>query len=161
MYCPSCGVDVNSGLSFCNRCGARISAGTELDPNALSESSFNLLVGALLTIPIVGIGLILGLMVVMKQELGFKDEIVMTAVFLSFLLLLAAEAGFIWLMITRTKKRKVPADKTDKKKEIKGSDPEAKILGEGTPTGIPASVHSVTDHTTRNLDPVTREPKNQ
>lgn len=158
MYCPSCSKDVNPGLSFCNHCGARIAEGNDPDPNPLSETSFHVLIGALLTIPIVGIGLILGLMVVMKQELGFGDEVVMSVVFLSFLLLLAAEAAFIWLMITRTKTRNVKAGPT-KSHEIEGGDGTVKGLGEGTPLGIPEPVHSVTDHTTRTLDPAAPKHK--
>jgi hypothetical protein len=156
MYCPSCGKKVNPDLSYCNQCGARIGAGNEPDPNALSESSFNLLVGSLLTIPIVGIGLILGLMVVMKRELGFRDEVVMSVVFLSFLLLLAAEAGFIWLMLSRTKRRKAKTGKNETSEPAQLNEPVVKSLAEPRPLGFSEPVPSVTDHTTRTLDPVKR-----
>ena len=157
MYCPSCGKDVNEGLSFCKSCGARI--GEAPDPNALSESSFNLLIGALLSIPIVGIGLIFGLMVVMKRELGFSDGLIMSVVFLSFLLLIAAEAGFIWLMLTRTKRRKPTAVSEGAKENAQLNETSGKTLGEAQPFGFSDPVASVTDHTTRTLEPVLRDPK--
>ena len=157
MYCPSCGKDVNPELSFCSHCGARIAAGNDLDPNALSETSFHVLIGALLTIPIVGIGLILGLMVVMKQQLGFRDDAIMAVVFVSLLLFLMAEAGVIWLMLTRTKKRQVVTQADEKRKLDRGSTAE-RILSEGQPLGFPAAVPSVTERTTRTLDKASRRP---
>jgi hypothetical protein len=154
MYCASCGKDIVEGLRFCNRCGAQI--GDDTDPNALAESSFNALVGALLTIPIVGIGLILGLLVVMKRELGFADDAVMVVVFLSFLLLTAAEGGFIWLMLSRTrrKKKKVMSDVAGQPQLNEAS---TKTLSEGQPLGFGEAAPSVTEHTTRTLDPVRRD----
>ena len=48
MYCPSCGKEINAGLSFCNHCGARLSAA---DPRVVPASSFNLMLGAVVAIP--------------------------------------------------------------------------------------------------------------
>ena len=157
MYCPSCGKDVNADLSYCNHCGARIAAGNDLDPNALSETSFHVLIGALLTIPIVGIGLILAIMVVMKRELGFGEDPVLAVVMVSLILFLAAEAGVIWLMLTRTKKRKVVAP-AGEKRGLGRADVTEKVLTEGQPLEFSAPAASVTDHTTRTLDPVRRDP---
>ncbi len=70
MYCPSSGKDVNSGLSFCNYCGVRLNA-PESDPNALAASSFNLMVGAVIAIPVFGLGLIIAIIAAMKNGLGF------------------------------------------------------------------------------------------
>lgn len=158
MYCSACGKDINPDLSFCNYCGARIGGGNEPDPNTLPESSFNLIAGALLTIPIVGIGLILGLLVVMKRELGLSDDLIQSVVVLSFVLLVASEAGFIWLMLTRTRKRKNQKGK-DKKPALEDAD--TRQLGEAKQDSIPTSVYSVTDHTTRTLDKVPRREKDR
>jgi hypothetical protein len=72
----------------------RLSA-PENDPSALATSSFNLLVGAALSIPVIGLGIIIGLMVVMKKELGFGDDMIFVVTFLTFLLLFMAEIGMI------------------------------------------------------------------
>jgi hypothetical protein len=156
MYCPSCGKEVNSALTFCNFCGVRLSA-AENDPNALSESSFNLLTVAMVAIPVVGIGLIIALMAVMKKGLEFKDEMIFAVIFLTFLLLFLAELGTLWMMFSRTRKPKV---KTAKKTDELSSRP-TKLFDDVLIKGLnPTSfegVPSVTEHTTRTLDAVYRK----
>jgi hypothetical protein len=134
----------------------RLSA-PENDPSALATSSFNLLVGAALSIPVIGLGIIIGLMVVMKKELGFGDDMIFVVTFLTFLLLFMAEIGMIVLMISRTKKPKAkPANNpveiaTSALSEVQPVD--IKGLNASSFDGIP----SVTEHTTRTLDPVYRK----
>jgi hypothetical protein len=156
MYCSTCGKDINANLSFCNHCGARTGAADAAGAGELSESSFNLIVGALLATPIVGIGLILGLLVVMKRELGLTEDLIGPTIMLCFLLLAASEAGFIWLMLKRTKGRRTPGGKT---KKFVTNEADSHRLTEGTQDHIPASVYDVTDHTTRTLDEVPRSKK--
>lgn len=110
MFCPSCGKSVNPGLSYCNNCGARAAGKGEEAPHRLPESSFNLLVIALIGVPIAGIGVIIGLLTVMKQELGFRDEMIGVIAVMSFILLLIAELGLIWLLRHHTKASKRPAE---------------------------------------------------
>jgi hypothetical protein len=154
MYCPSCGKEVSSGLSFCNFCGVRL--GAENDPKALSESSFNALVGASIGIPIAGLGIIIALMAVMKKGLDFPDGMIFAVILMTFLLLFIAELGAIWLMISRTRKPKTKAAKepaVSPQKSVNEIGPVAiKGLNSSTFEGIP----SVTEHTTRTLDPVHR-----
>jgi hypothetical protein len=69
-------------------------------------------------------------------------------------LLLAAEGGFIWLMLTRTKTRKPKQHKT---KEVEGPGSVARSLGEGAPLDYSQPAASVTEHTTRTLQGVPRE----
>ena len=105
MFCQACGNTVNPGLSYCNTCGTRIAGEKDSAPEQMSESSFNLLVSAILAIPIAGIGIILGLLVVMKKELAFRDEIIATIALMAFVLLLVSEGGLLWLLIHRTRVR--------------------------------------------------------
>ena len=155
MYCPSCGKEVISGLSFCNFCGVRLSAPVD-DPNALASSSFNLLVGVVIGIPVIGLGLIIALMAVMKNGLGFRDDMIFVVVFLTFLLLFIAEIGTLFMMISRTKKPKsktetLPAAGSKAAGAI--DDVVLKGLNASTFEGIP----SVTEHTTRTLDAAYRK----
>jgi hypothetical protein len=157
MFCPSCGKSVNPGLSFCNHCGARVAGKTEDGVGRIPESSFNLLVIALIGVPIAGIGVIIGLLTVMKKELGFGEEMIGVIVLMSFILLLIAELGLIWLLRHHTKMSK------------RSNEPQQPALPQ-TPDvvikGLPESqmqpiqpMQSVTEHTTRTLDAVPREPR--
>jgi hypothetical protein len=151
---------VNPDLSFCNTCGARLGgAANEDTPGQMSESSFNLLVAAILAIPIAGIGIIIGLLVVMKKELLLRDEIVATVALMAFVLLLVSEGGLIWLLIHRTR----GAKKEKKKAGLPPADTQRlpdvvmKGLNEGQPRTAQDAVSSVTEHTTRTLDAVPRD----
>jgi len=153
MFCQACGNTVNPGLSYCNTCGTRIGGEKDSAPEQMSESSFNLLVSAILAIPIAGIGIIIGLLVVMKKELLLRDEIIATIALMAFVLLLVSEGGLIWLLIHRTR----GARKKKKKVELPPADtqrlPEVvmKGLNEGQPQTAQDTVSSVTEHTTRTL----------
>ena len=155
MFCPSCGKEVNTGLSYCNFCGVRLGA-PEADPSVLSDSAFKWLVGAAIAIPVVGVGLLIKLMESMKG-LGFAEGMIFAVVLMTFLLLFLAEAGTFFMLISRTRKPKtknaagastLPAADAAKQIEpvvIKGLQPSSF-------DGIP----SVTEHTTRALDAVPR-----
>jgi uncharacterized membrane protein YvbJ len=159
MYCPTCGNRVVEGLIFCNQCGARVSE-SEKDAGMISEASFNILVGGLITIPIVGLGIIIALLIVMKKDLGFDNPMILIITFMSFALLLIAEGGLFWLLMHMTKARKTTkSTKTNKKDTAQLNEVVIKGLNEGRHQGIYEPVPSVTDSTTRNLEPVYRDPK--
>lgn len=153
MYCPACGTAVNKDLNYCKNCGARISEKKESSGNQLSEASVNFLIAALLGIPIAGIGLIIGLMSVMKKELDFPNDLIGIVILMSFFLLLAAEAGVIWLLWSRTRVRKETPANPELKEAAK------KELSEARAEPISQPVSSVTENTTRSFEPVYRDPK--
>jgi len=153
MYCSSCGKSVAAGLSFCNHCGFKLN-GKDSEHGALSESSFNFLIAALLGLPIAGIGLIIGVMSVMKKELGMANDAIAIVVMFCFFLLLTAEIGFMRLLLSRTSKPKKKVEK-----ESRPSEDTTRTLNEAQPFDVVQPVGSVTDHTTRTLEPAYREPK--
>jgi uncharacterized paraquat-inducible protein A len=157
MFCPSCGKSVNPGLSYCNHCGARVARKTENGVGRIPESSFNLLVIALIGVPIAGIGVIIGLLTVMKKELDFGGELIGFIVLMSFVLLLIAELGLIWLLRHHTKMSK----RSNEMHQLTFPQPPDVVI-----KGLPESkmqpirpMQSVTEHTTRTLDAVPREPR--
>ena len=154
MYCQSCGKEVNSGLSFCNFCGFRLNE-PKHDPGALTQTSFNLLVGAAVGIPEIGLGIIIAIMAVMKNGLGFHDDMIAGVILLTFLLLFIAEIGMLFMMISRTKKQKAPQESVsiDSKPVHAIDDGVFKGLNASSFDGVP----SVTEHTTRTLDAVYRK----
>ncbi len=156
MYCSSCGNGIKPGLSFCNSCGARISGPSEPIGHQMSEASFNLLVIALMLVPIAGIGIIIGLVSVMKGELGFKDEMIAVVVLMSFILLLTTEFSLVWLLRHHIRPAKKTRDAPTGPSLIK--DVVIKGLPEANMQNFTPPIPSVTEHTTRTLDPVLRRP---
>jgi len=155
MFCASCGKSINPDLRYCNHCGARLNA--EGDGSMrIPESSFNLLVGGLLAVPIAGIGLIIGLLTVMKRELGFRDEMIGIMALLCVALLVLTELGLLWLLWTNTRHGRVRKGKRAEL-NLPERDVELRGLPESRIEPVGSSIHSVTEHTTRTLDAVPRK----
>lgn len=154
MYCPSCGKAVKKGVTYCTRCGARADGSREYAAGKLSESSFITLVAGLMGIPIAGLGVVIGLMSAMK-EMGFSKELIIVFMSLGFLLLLAAEAVFIWLLVQNRAGR---ADKEmGDNAGLKGV--ETRELGAAQMRELSEPVPSVTESATRPFEAIPRESK--
>lgn len=158
MYCSSCGKAVTPGLIYCNYCGFRLSGAKESGHNTMSEASFNFLIAALLGIPIAGIGLIIGVMSVMKKELGMDNSVIAAVVMFCFFLLLTAEIGFMRLLLHRTAR---PKEKGEKAEKARPEEVTTRSLNEAQPFDNVQPAGSVTENTTRSFEPVYREPKAQ
>ena len=151
MYCSSCGVAVAQGLSYCNHCGAKLSGAkgdqviksSELKPEKLVE-----MMGAVF---ICGLIAIIVLMGVMKAVLGFDVPLILAFTLLSFLIMLLLEGVFIRLLFRRKRGAEEAGDtgllKEHATKELDAA--QARVLPEPVP--------SVTEHTTRALEPVYSE----
>jgi hypothetical protein len=159
MYCSSCGKTVAAGLSFCNHCGYKLNGkGDEHgERGVMPESSYNFLIAALLGLPIAGIGLIIGVMSVMKKELGIANDAIAVVVMFCFFLLLTAEIGFMRLLLSRTAKPKAKKVSKDERR----SEAATRALNEAQPFDQVNPVGSVTENTTRNFEPAYREPRGQ
>src|SRR5216683_2307915 len=108
MYCSSCGTAVKTGLSYCNRCGAEVGA-KERSANKPSELPPGLLVCAIVVVTIVGLGAIILLLALLKQSPELAGVIMAFSV-LSFLIVLATEILFIWLLLRSKTNAKGTAD---------------------------------------------------
>jgi hypothetical protein len=92
-------------------------------------------------------------MSVMK-EMGFSKELIIVFASLGFLLLLAAEAVFIWLLV----QNRARADKeTGNDAELKAV--ETKELGAAQPRELSEPMPSVTESATRPFEAIPRESK--
>jgi predicted amidophosphoribosyltransferase len=162
MFCSTCGTAVNKSLNFCKNCGARVSAGRADEAEKLSESSFNLLVAAVLSIPIAGLGIIIALMSVMKDKLGFRNELILAFIFGAFLLLFVSEVALIVLLMSRH--RLVKRGKDDDaglKESAQLPDVVIKQVGGAKTRELVEPIPTVVDETTRSLETIAREPKMQ
>ena len=146
MFCSSCGTTVVHGLAYCNHCGEKlVAAQTQIAKTP--EASPDSLVWAIVGVFVVGMGTIIGLMAVMKNELHFEIGIIIFFSLLSFVLMTGIEAVFIWLLLSRSRTKKRGAEMTEKERTTRelGSAP-ARVLSEPIP--------SVTEETTRTFDPI-------
>jgi len=154
MYCSACGVNVAQGLSYCNYCGAKVgeksgnvSKSSEVRPEFLISSMMVLFVFGLIAITL--------LMGMMKQVLGLPVERVLGFAALPFLLMLIIEGVCLRLLLRRNRGTEATgANALLKEQTTKQLDrAEERLLAEPTP--------SVTDHTTRTLEPVYNERKSK
>ena len=151
MFCPSCASEVNPSLSYCNQCGARL--GPETDTRALPASTYNLLVGGAIGIPIFGLGMMIGLIAALKNGMGFRDDFIFAIAMLTFFLLAIAEVGCFVMLLSRSRGPKSSKKQTGQHWPL--ADAHQRALG-GATFG-PRPVGSVTDHTTRTLDHALRQ----
>ena len=149
MYCSTCGSAVSPNLTYCNQCGARLS-GAKGDDTKSSEVKPEILVGAIAAVFIFGLGAIVGLMAVLKRVFNQADNLGLIIFFtlISFLIMLAVEGVFIWMLLGRKKSAKEADDTKQLKKQT------AKELKEATAGMLAEPAFSVTEHTTRTLEPV-------
>ena len=135
MYCSTCGKAVTPGLSYCNHCGAKLSEakGDNLTKNLLFFMT---------AVFVFGLGAIIFLMMAMKMVFGAEYlPLVIAFTLLSFLIMLGVEGVFVWMLLSRKK----------------GAKEAAKDLGEAKARILPEPALSVTEHTTRTLEPVDRD----
>lgn len=143
MYCSSCGTSVERSLSYCKRCGAKLGDGASNQKELFPDS----LIWAIVSVFVAGMGVIIGLMSVMKKELYFNDGIIIALTLLSFMLLFTIEGVLIFQLIRRLGRPKTVRDTspiTEAAPTVLEASP-ARALAESPP--------SVTEHTTRSFEP--------
>lgn len=153
MYCSTCGGAVAPGLSYCNHCGARLGGpGMNGEPKH-AELFPDSLVWAIVAVFICGLGGTIGLMAVMKDARAFEPGQIIGLSFLSFVAMLVVEAVLIYMLLSRRGYGKEASGKS----ELKAAS--VRDLGVASELSLPEPNLSVTDHTTRTLEPVYRDRK--
>ncbi|HKS43102.1 MAG TPA: zinc ribbon domain-containing protein [Blastocatellia bacterium] len=148
MYCSSCGAAVPAGSTYCNRCG------TDLKPKQsgstkLSETMPESLIWAIAAVTIVGLGVVIGMMAVMKEVLHFETPLIVAFTLLSFLTFIGVDAVFISVLL---RSRVGARELFEKNFSTKG-------LDERNVRSLPEPGITVTEHTTRTLDHVESDRK--
>jgi len=144
MYCSSCGVAVAQGLSYCNYCGAKVN-GAEGESSSLVKPE--LVVSAMVGLFILGLVAIAVLVGVLKSVAGFDPPILIGVTFFSFIVMLLLEGMLIGLLLKGKKGAKAPGSIDGLKQQTTRELAEVKTRALAEPTS------SVTDHTTRTLEP--------
>ena len=150
MYCSTCGRAVTPGLSYCNHCGARLNQGERLGKSA--ELRPESLVATISAVFILGLTIITILMGVMKVVLGLPVDQVLGFSVLPFILMLVLEGLFIKLLMQRTKVKGTHGRELSKQQVTNQ-------LEQAQPRELPENMPSVTEHTTRVLEPMSNERK--
>ena len=146
MYCSSCGAAVPAGLSYCNRCGADLRP-KESNVAKRREASPDSLVWGMVGVTTVGLGTVIALMVIMQDVARSNQGLINGFVAMTFLAFLLIDALFAWLLLRSKKSASENIDIIQLKESIR-----AELQAAQTGLAEPAS--SVTDHTTRTLEPV-------
>jgi hypothetical protein len=145
MHCPSCGERTTLGLSYCKHCGAELNA-RELDPTLTSARSSAFFAAAMVGTFVFGLAAIAGLIAVMKA-CNLNEGLINAFALMSFLLMVILEAIFTRLLLRSTFGRQQADGRSQSGRSTNGLDaPPAMAL--------PAPVMSVTEHTTRTLEPI-------
>jgi hypothetical protein len=128
------------------------------------------LVWAIVSVLIAGIGVIIGLMAVMKNVVGFPQGWIAASALTSLLMLFAVEGVFIWLLLGRTgfledqdsrrPRRRRRTTGGLHKHELDANQP-ASVQAPGPPRSLPEHLPSVTERPTQTFDPISanREPE--
>jgi hypothetical protein len=145
---------VTPSLSYCNRCGAELKTKVH-NPTGLFEAHTESLVWATASVTIVGLGVVIGLMAVMKEVLHFNDGLIIFFTLLSFLTFLGVDIVFIWLLLRPGLGAKETGGITQQK-EFSTTE-----LGEANGRVLAEPTLSVTEHTTRTLERADRKQKTQ
>jgi divalent metal cation (Fe/Co/Zn/Cd) transporter len=113
------------------------------------------LIWAIVTVFIVGLGVTIGLMAVMKDLFNFSQGLIIAFSFLSFFLTFAVEGVLIWLLLQRKREAKEAGDNASIK------DQTTKELDAAQARALPEPLPSVTEQTTRSFEPIYSERKSK
>jgi predicted amidophosphoribosyltransferase len=151
MYCPYCSAAVTPGLTYCNHCGEKLSSAKSDCIIKSPEVKPGTLVGAMVFAFVFGLVAITLLMGMMKAVLRLEAGVILAFTALSFLIMLSLEGVFIRLLL----RRKRGAEEAGDTMQLNGQ--ATRELYAGQARGLPESMPSVTEHTTRAFDPIYRE----
>jgi hypothetical protein len=150
MHCSSCGSAVPPGLSYCNRCGADLRP-KDNEASRRFGPSPNFLVAGIVVVTIFGLIAVTMLMGMMSQVLHSPDGLINGFAAVAFFSILLVDAFFAWLLLRSKKSPRESTDVIQLRKAIRAE------LQAGQTSDLPEPASSVTDHTTRTLQPVTIE----
>ena len=151
MYCPSCGVAVAKGLSYCNYCGAKLGGAKSDDVVKSSDIKPELVMSAMVVVFVFGLVAITMLIGVMKTTLALNAGPILAFAMLSFLIMLFLEGVFLRLLFRRNRGAQEVGDTEPLKQHT------TKELDAARARALPEPVPSVTEHTTRTFEPIYAE----
>ena len=146
MFCPSCGVALAQRMKYCNRCGTHITT-KEFDLIEIIEKRMDGEMEGLFWITVFGLVLILGGMALMKK-LSLSEGFIVAYMIFGAVAFMAYFALGVWQVrrLARTLKQTPDTDVL--------TQPDTNELGPASASTSLGEVLSVTEHTTRTLEPI-------
>lgn len=154
MYCSSCGVAVAQNLTYCKHCGAMLGGAKGESGNKQAELFPESLIWAIVSVFVVGVGCVIGLIAVMKN-FGLNEGLISGFSALIFVMMIAIEAIFIWLLLSRSRRAREVSDTTPANEHM------TRELDAAQERLLPEPLQSVTEHTTRTFEPIYSERKSK
>jgi len=154
MFCSSCGVSVDPGLSYCKHCGAKLNGekGQGLI-KSLELRAESLIISAMVRLFVLGLLATTVLIGVMKAVLNLDAGQILGFAALIFITLLLIEVVLIWRLSRHKSRTDGTGDPAPSKEHT------TKELDVARARELPEAMPSVTDHTTRTLEPIYSERK--
>ncbi|HKC63184.1 MAG TPA: zinc ribbon domain-containing protein [Pyrinomonadaceae bacterium] len=150
MYCPSCGTEVTRELNYCNRCGANLNPAANVVEQPVRLVSVTGPYWAIAFMVVMGLGIIFsGLNALVKKDLN--SAAVAWIGIISLVMFLSIVSRLI-RQLSNVNNLAKPSERPSRRKKANKDEPRPAQL---PPTRI-EPVPSVTENTTRTLDPVER-----
>jgi hypothetical protein len=140
MYCQSCGVPSAPGLSYCKQCGANLN----LTKDGVGSKSAQSVMDSTFWVTLFGLAAIVGGVAAMKA-LEFREVFIIAYMILSTTAFLGIYGMHVWQFIQLTR----GSNKSDRLSERV----DTKELNPAQPRGLGEFAPSVTEHTTKTLEP--------
>jgi hypothetical protein len=149
MFCPNCGSTVNKKLKYCNSCGERFSKAAEIDKDGTPGKMLDNILTTLFLVVMFGFGILVGLVAVMLGN-DVRPELVAIIV-VAYLAAIFGICGMLAWQVPKLINAKLKAiAEPDEPAAYRQLQP----LTTGQLEEYREPVGSVTDRTTRTLDPV-------
>jgi hypothetical protein len=149
VYCPSCGVAVAQGLTYCNYCGGKLNRDSGDRPPDIRPGG---LVTMMVATFVMGTFVITLLMGMLKAVLHFEYGPILAIALLSFLIMIGLESIFTVLLFRRTRHDYEPREtRQNNRANTKELEAESRLPIEPIP--------SVTEQTTRPFEPIYNKRK--
>ena len=154
MYCPSCGIECQIGLNYCNRCGANLGAlTTQAEVVQINLTKPALIIGIVLTVlTLGGFGMLIGGARALAEVIHGNDPLI-AMIFLGMLIILTVDIFLLRQLTKLINAALKPGAPTQSRNQINSR---TEALPRPTTTQLP--MPSVTENTTRFLESDYREP---
>ena len=160
MFCPSCGAEYTIELKYCNRCGANLNTAltAQPEPVLVSLTKPTLIIGAAITLlTLGGFGMLIAGAVELAHSVQLGGDGIFAIVALGMVTILSTD-----IFLVRQLSRLISASLSSgtqpkpRRQPVPATAPPAQLQQH-----VPAHLHgapSVTENTTRFLEPAHREP---
>ena len=153
MYCPNCGDQTTQGLKYCKRCGAGLSAPTQIEAKAPVGAAMGTMLFLVALVSIAGFIALFSTIYSLGERPGFDSGTLIAITAFGGATVLGVIGLLVWLLLRMTTGHQ-PAAHHEKA--------ERPLARDYIPQQLPASpisMPSVTENTTRNFDPAVYRDK--